>query len=66
MANTEKPKFDKNAYKTDFNKKNYYRVSVFLNKIKDADLIQELETKQSKSDFIKQLIRDYVTRIKQK
>lgn len=57
MANTEKPKFDKVAYDKEYHKKHHIRVAVILNKEYDADVIEHLNRQQSKSDYIKKLIR---------
>lgn len=57
MANKEKPKFDQIAYNNEYNRKNYKRISVLLNKKTEAHIISFLETKKSMSDYIKSLIQ---------
>lgn len=58
MAEDKKPKFDQSAYIRQYAKDNYTRVSVVLNKQSDSDIIEHLKPKPSKSDYIKQLIRE--------
>lgn len=58
MANTEKPsRFDKAEYDTAYSKKNVSRVTLYLSRIYDNDIINHLKTKKSKSAYIKKLIR---------
>ena len=54
----KKPVFDKGVYDRDYQKQNVVRIVVPLNKKHDADIIDHLSTKKSKSAYIKQLIRD--------
>ncbi len=57
MANKQKPKaFDQIAYIASYNKENYKRISVLLNKKTEAHIISFLESKKSMSDYIKSLI----------
>ena len=55
-------KFDFNEYLKEYNKKNIVHLSLNLNKSKDADIIEALETlkedsKESKQATLKRLIR---------
>lgn len=58
MPKAKKEPFDQAAYTKEYAKENYTRVSVVLNKRHDSDIINHLDTKPSKSDYIKQLIRE--------
>lgn len=62
MADRKSQVFDKVAYDRQFYKDHYTRVSVILNKVKDADIIEHLEEQTSKSDYIKTLIRNDMDR----
>jgi hypothetical protein len=65
LADKEKPKkgkFDKYSYDRNFVKTKMKRVMVYLNKEHDADIIEFLDKQKSKSEFIKQLIRDYISK----
>ena len=67
MANKEKPKaFDPVVYKNEYSKKNYKRVTFLLNKSKDKDVIAELETKKSMSEYLKMLVRSDIEKQGQK
>ena len=57
MANKEKPKFDKRAYDRKYSDQNLTRISVYLNKIGDADILEKLKTIGNVSAYIKRLIR---------
>jgi hypothetical protein len=49
-----------NKAKQRYNKKVYQRFEVRLRKVEDKELIDYLETKASKNDYLKQLIiKDY-------
>lgn len=54
----EKSQYDKVAYNRKYAKENYTRISVVLNKQTDKDIISHLDTKASKSNYIKNLIRE--------
>ena len=58
LPKAKKEPFDQVAYNREYNKENYTRVSVVLNKRQDSDIIAHLEDKPSKSDYIKRLIRE--------
>lgn len=53
----KKARFDQAAYIRQYVRQNITRVSVILSRKHDQDLIQHLEKKENKSDYIKQLIR---------
>ena len=57
MANKEKPKFDKDAYDKQYHKDYLSKISVYLHRDHDIDIIEFLKEKKSKSDYIKKLIR---------
>ena len=46
----------------EWQKKNLKRVVIKLNKRTDADIIQELEQKGNVQGYIKEAIRDYMTK----
>ncbi len=56
MAESKSHPFDKVAYDRQYSKDHYTRVSVVLNKETDKKIIMHLDTKKSKSDYIKRLI----------
>lgn len=60
MAEEKASKLDRTAYIKDYIRQHHHRISVVLNREKDADIIEHLEkveTGMSKSSYIKQLIR---------
>ncbi len=58
----KKSRFDQNAYIRNYQKENHYRLSVVFSKKYDSDLIDHLKTKQSKSEYVKKLIRSDMNR----
>lgn len=61
MAKKEKP-FNQAEYEKEYHREFYYRVSVFLSRKYDKDLIDHLQTKKSKSEYLKKLIRQDMIR----
>lgn len=61
MAKKKEP-FNQAEYIREYQKDFYYRVNVVLSRKYDKDLIDHLQTKKSKSDYIKQLIRNDMNR----
>lgn len=57
MARKKSGQFDQAAYISQYHKEHHVRVGIILNKERDADVIEHLGTKPSKSGYIKQLIR---------
>lgn len=55
---TDKKPFNQIEYVKEYQKQYRTRVSVILNRKYDADIIEHLETKPSKSEYIKHLIRE--------
>lgn len=49
--------FDQKAYIAEYDKENTQRVAVKLNKIHDADILEQLEKQTNKQGYIKALIR---------
>lgn len=58
MAEDKAGKFNKSAYDQGYMKSKVKVIQIGLNKVHDADIINHLNTKKSKSGYIKQLIRD--------
>lgn len=54
----EKKSFNQAEYITKYHRENHTRVSVILSKKYDQDIIEALQDKPSKSDYIKKLIRE--------
>ena len=54
----KKKEFNKAEYDTKYHRENHTRVSVVLSKKYDQDIIEALQDKPSKSNYIKQLIRE--------
>ena len=48
---------NKKMYIQKFNKENYVNVSIFVNKTKEKDILDKLQSQPQKSVYIKQLIR---------
>ena len=57
MANKQKPKFDKTAYDRSYMDQHLTRISVYLNKVTDADILDKLKNIGNVSGYIKALIR---------
>lgn len=51
-------RFNKTEYDTQYIRENITRVSVVLSKKYDSDIIEALQDKPSKSEYIKKLIRE--------
>ena len=62
MAEDKKPKFDKSAYDQQYMKNNIKVIQINLNRTHDADIIDHLNTKPNKSGYVKQLIRDDISK----
>ncbi|MBR3308290.1 MAG: hypothetical protein IKG00_00070 [Lachnospiraceae bacterium] len=56
MAKKKEP-FNQAAYNKEYNRETYSRVSIYLSRIYDQDILEYLKTKPSKSDYMKKLIR---------
>ena len=52
--------FNKSEYDREYIKQHVYKLTLYLHREKDADIINALEQKGSKSAFIKGLIRNYI------
>ena len=57
MSRKKSGKFDQLEYNKQYTKENVTRVSVVLSKKYDNDIIQKLDEQESKSNYIKTLIR---------
>lgn len=53
-----KEKFNQQKYINKYMKKKYLRRTVLLDKERDKDIIEELQTKQNMNEYIKQCIRN--------
>lgn len=62
MAEDKKPKFNKSDYDKAYMKQNIQRLRVDLHKVNDKDIIDHLEKKPNKSGYVKQLIRDDISK----
>ena len=58
LANRQKPKkFDKAQYDAQFMRDKVMKLTVYLNRDRDSDVINRLNEQPSKSSYIKRLIR---------
>lgn len=57
MSRKKSGNFDQLEYTKQYHKENHTRVSVVLSKKYDNDIIQKLDEQESKSNYIKTLIR---------
>ena len=57
MSRKKSGNFDQLEYIKQYHKENHVRVSVMLSKKYDADIIAHLDKQESKSGYIKELIR---------
>ena len=62
MAEDKKPKFNKSDDDKAYMKQNIQRLRVDLHKVNDKDIIDHLEKKPNKSGYVKQLIRDDISK----
>lgn len=63
MAKEKKPEqFDKQTYDYEYSKKNLRKISFYLNRNTENDIIEFLEKQKNIGGFIKQLIRDHISK----
>ena len=53
----EKKEFNQIEYMNKYNKENYKRYSILLNKSKDKELINLIEKQKNKSEFLKEQLK---------
>lgn len=56
MADKKEP-FNQRQYEREYHREMYYRVTMFLSRKYDKDVISHLQSQKSKSDYLKKLVR---------
>ena len=48
---------EKNKYRVDFIRNNYFQLSLKFNRIKDKDILEHLKKKENDTEYIRNLIK---------